>query len=487
MSEQTPNSQDGVQDSSLSGDEPSMEDILASIRKIISEDEPVAMESPEDSFVELKSDSELNVKDADDDLASMLNDMTETVTEPEIAQPASDVVDLDLDSVLAELDNSVTPDADMAKQAVAGTVGTLGTVDANDDDILAMLDMEIPMEEDGVEDLLSENIDELLEPAIELTPIAEVEATPLADIDTDDDLEMDALLDDILLTSDADMDLDLPEQATVDNDPDLELVKSLMADLADDGAVEFETDDDLDALLAIPEIDPVEETDLAENVEPVQDIETLEDILEADEPVESVEETPILETETEAEAELEAPEEDILGDILDMTLEDELQSHPDDLSDLLDVPSADDIAVDELANADLNELADLVEEVEVADELPSLADIAAAAVVDDVPRETVELTTEELVNTPKEAHMPVKAVNTDAILDEVTETAAVGAFAELNAVVEEKAVFNERGPRIGDLVQEALRPMLKDWLDENLKGIVERAVAKEVKRISSGK
>ena len=225
----------------------------------------------------------------------------------------------------------------------------------------------------------------------------------------------------------------------------------------------------------------------------------------------------------------EPAEEDILGDILDMTLEDELQSHPDDLSELLEIPSTDDIAVDELANADFNELAEAVEAGEVADELPSLADIAAAAEadavlaesaqpivsqivstsatlagvgagaaalgavvaskdsVDDVPRETLEITTEKQANTPKEAHMPVKAVNTDAILDEVTETAAVGAFAELNAVVEEKAVFNERGPRIGDLVQEALRPMLKDWLDENLKSIVERAVAKEVKRISSGK
>ena len=82
--------------------------------------------------------------------------------------------------------------------------------------------------------------------------------------------------------------------------------------------------------------------------------------------------------------------------------------------------------------------------------------------------------------------MPVKAVKTDAIIDEVTETAAVGAFAELNQVVEDKAVFNESGPRIGDLVQEALRPMLKEWLDANLKGIVERAVTKEVKRISKG-
>ena len=80
-----------------------------------------------------------------------------------------------------------------------------------------------------------------------------------------------------------------------------------------------------------------------------------------------------------------------------------------------------------------------------------------------------------------------RAVRSDAILDEVTEEAATSAFAELNQVVEEKAIYSERGPRIGDLVQEALKPMLKEWLDANLKGIVERAVAKEVKRISSGK
>ena len=79
------------------------------------------------------------------------------------------------------------------------------------------------------------------------------------------------------------------------------------------------------------------------------------------------------------------------------------------------------------------------------------------------------------------------AKKTDAIIDEVTESATAGAFASLSTVVEEKAVTAERGDRIGDLVMEALQPMLKEWLDANLKGIVERAVTKEVKRISSGK
>ena len=80
-----------------------------------------------------------------------------------------------------------------------------------------------------------------------------------------------------------------------------------------------------------------------------------------------------------------------------------------------------------------------------------------------------------------------RASKKDTIIDEVTETATADVFSSLNKVVEEKAVVAERGDRIGDLVMEALRPMLKDWLDANLKGIVERAVTKEVKRISSGK
>jgi cell pole-organizing protein PopZ len=85
------------------------------------------------------------------------------------------------------------------------------------------------------------------------------------------------------------------------------------------------------------------------------------------------------------------------------------------------------------------------------------------------------------------APMPSAAAKSETILDEVTEISTAEAFASLNQVVEEKAIVAERGDRVGDLVMEALRPMLKEWLDENLKGIVERAVTKEVKRISSGK
>lgn len=93
-------------------------------------------------------------------------------------------------------------------------------------------------------------------------------------------------------------------------------------------------------------------------------------------------------------------------------------------------------------------------------------------------------TPHELVN--EEDDMP-RIVKSDAITNEETAVAASGAFASLGNVVEQKTVLEESGPRIGDLVQEALKPMLQEWLDKNLKGIVDRAVAKEIKRISSGK
>jgi len=118
-------------------------------------------------------------------------------------------------------------------------------------------------------------------------------------------------------------------------------------------------------------------------------------------------------------------------------------------------------------------------------EAEAAAPVEAPADLDILAVETAQETPKNTLST-QETSMPVKAVKTDTIIDEVTETATAGAFAELNQVVEDKAVFNERGPRIGDLVQDALRPMLKEWLDANLKGIVERAVTKEVKRISKG-
>lgn len=578
MSEQTPDSSEN-----LSGAEPSMEDILASIRKIISDDEPVAMESPEDSVA-----ATMEVDQSSDPLESLLESVdtsemaNEPVSSPDISVPETESVDLDIDDVLAGLDddvlsfnaadNSVVDDTEesfetLTSDALKTPVESDGFDDFDVDSLLAKLDP-IEMDDEGLETdaslpeadddvfaLLGEDIPLESETVVPLTPdvvqdtIDEQPETIVAD----DDVEMDALLDDILMMPlnsgdavDTDAVMSVPAEEAiapdaVEEQSDLDLVKSLIADLSDDDGPS-EADEDLDALLAIPEIEAVVETsDLSEIVAEVQ-----------------------------TEAAPDEGETDILGDILNMTLDDELKTHPEDIepTPVDEVEALDDKPIetlDDVFAAEQDNIAENADEPEDgAEELPSLSEIAAAAEADAVAVETgafeSELEPVEAVNaseavmataglsvvagvtmlgvtpsdeaeaetdveteikaaetvtetvdaepieaenvTPEspshpetlpeskpfqETSMPIKAVKTDAILDDVTEAATAGAFAELNQVVEDKAIYNERGPRIGDLVQDALRPMLKEWLDDNLKGIVERAVTKEVKRISSGK
>ena len=507
-----------------------MEDILASIRKIISDDEPVAMESPEDmptaDLVETSAAAGLN--DMMKGIHFESNDLTSDAVLDAVSGDAEslldegDSVDLNIDDVLAGLDG------DILGADVDGI--SLESAAFEDDALTDLVSSEIAPDTD--EDILS-----FLDADIPLTD-AQPEATGLeigagdvgVDLAADEDLEMDSLLDDILMSpiaddarvtlDDAIIETDVSaEDTTSAEDTDLELVKSLMADLADDPGG-LETDEDLDALLAIPEAE--DETAIDDDFAALlNDV----DASEVDTPEVDMPESDALQADL-ASADSET-DEDILGDILDMTLEDELQTHPDDLE--ADDPELDDLtSLDAVLEAEQDNVA---ENIDFEDELPSLSDIAAAAEADAVAVETVAAsapqaaiataglaaaavggadlgsaasddveaeaetddtpieieTTPEPISMIEETSMPVKAVQTDAILNEVTETAAAGAFAELNQVVEDQAVFNESGPRIGDLVQDALRPMLKEWLDANLKGIVERAVTKEVKRISSGK
>ena len=626
MSDGTPNSTEN-----LDGSEPSMEDILASIRKIISDDEPVALESPEDILpsngVEASADFDLEslVEDFQTESSDLTSDavIDAAVTKPQALKAEGESVDLNVDDILADLDDDILEESvledsgadariedlvqsdvqedvsevleELADETEALSVEELesssNVIEAesgifdDDDDILSLLDDETSLEETAV----FESAPTSSAPEASSVEIPETADESLA---AADDVEMDALLDDILLEADEaeveelaepealaelealvepeavepdtlveDIELDVedlgediaavdPEGANVEIEDelaaelsseeelsDLELVKSLMADLSDDPG---ETDSDLDALLAIPEVEG--EVDLQDAVAADD---TPYPAVTKHEPILPYEMDADFEADPQAEAEAE---DDILGDILDMTLEDELKNHPDDLA-LADLQDDGMPSLEELLDAEQDNIAENampIDDAATVDDtdidLPSLSDIAAAAEADALAVETIqasqavaataglaatiggatlgakvqaenmpaaetaelaqldeiadavetaevsETLTEHLPEpiSTQETSMPVKAVKTDAILDDVTEAATAGAFAELNQVVEDKAVFNERGPRIGDLVQDALRPMLKEWLDANLKGIVERAVTKEVKRISKG-
>jgi cell pole-organizing protein PopZ len=80
------------------------------------------------------------------------------------------------------------------------------------------------------------------------------------------------------------------------------------------------------------------------------------------------------------------------------------------------------------------------------------------------------------------------------LIDGLAAGAAADAFSRLNLAVQDSVptpAAADPGPLVGgqaqtieDLVKEMLRPMLKDWLDRNLPGIVERYVEREIVRLT---
>lgn len=74
----------------------------------------------------------------------------------------------------------------------------------------------------------------------------------------------------------------------------------------------------------------------------------------------------------------------------------------------------------------------------------------------------------------------------EALVGETAAASAASAFAGLAASFRQPdpTPTGGTGPTIDDLARALLRPMLKDWLDENLPGIVEAAVKREVERIA---
>jgi cell pole-organizing protein PopZ len=71
----------------------------------------------------------------------------------------------------------------------------------------------------------------------------------------------------------------------------------------------------------------------------------------------------------------------------------------------------------------------------------------------------------------------------ESLVSERVASAAASSFGALSA-----AITMPKGDRtLEDVVRELLRPLLQQWLDENLPGIVQQAVEAEVERIARGR
>lgn len=407
MSEQNSGAQGEITD----GTEPSMEDILASIRKIIADDMPegeTASEPVKNTVIDEVSELVVDPAQEIDEVEAVAEESVFDLIHDTDPLPAQ-VTDLQVESFVESKDLAET------------------TAEVDSDNIFDLIDdtSEVPQSDDAPE---AEGIDLDSILASVVDDVAETQAEPVIDPVAD------LVVDEVVAVE--------PEV----EDPDLTLVKSLMADLTE----------------------PVETAG-----------EPAEDVVEAD----------------------ISEEGDILDAILDGALEDELAMHEADLAIPplepeieVEIAAEPEVAAEPIMAAESETAAEIISE---DDDGLSLSDIAAAAEEDAAMVAATTAMVKESPKTSKKAAVQntdnqetipmAKASKKEVIIDEVTETATADVFASLTKAVEDKAVVEERGDRIGDLVMEALRPMLKEWLDKNLKTIVERAVTKEVKRISSGK
>ena len=562
MSEHSPDSPNGLAD----GSEPSMEDILASIRKIIADDDAgefvsdtseiedaVGRDNLDSGLRDIPSEnsdidtllSEIDMLESDlsvaGDSAEMLELIHDNMGDLEIPDE-SQSADSELDDLLKSIEDISEPEnlevdkPVIPETSIETTSSDVAVLDeAPDDDLSTMLDNMLNEGEAAATELEVsedfENLELVLDPAADL-------------LDDSSDLEAE-LLEDLNIEDDV-LDADL-SSGVMKPDSDIELVKSLMAELtgeplhADEEIIEvaetetaLETDDELESEIdsdlkslvsdlsgddiSSETLELAEQTD--DSAEDVMDeilSLTLDDELELQEDIPRVPDAVASLKEIAAQAEADAKDVEnkfaktlaaaaagvaATAAVAQNDEEPEADDILSELDDIVDIVEEAPLEGDLQTNLSELDLDDLVEE----EVLTSLADTNIQDLLDD--EETggtedivegisyeaeidVETTSQSDTETNKiideETTLMPRAAKSDAILDEVTETATADVFASLNKVVEEKATIAERGDRIGDLVQEALRPMLKEWLDANLKGIVERAVTKEVKRISSGK
>ena len=329
MSEHSPDSPNGLAD----GSEPSMEDILASIRKIIADDDAGEFVSDtsevEDAVGRDSLDSGLrDIPSENSDIDTLLSEIDMLESELSVAGDSAEMLELthdnmgdleipdesqsadsELDDLLKSIEDISEPEnlevdkPVIPETSIETTSSDVAVLDeAPDDDLSTMLDNMLNEGEAAATELEVsedfENLELVLDPAADL-------------LDDSSDLEAE-LLEDLNIEDDV-LDADL-SSGVMKPDSDIELVKSLMAELtgeplhADEEIIEvaetetaLETDDELES-----EID----SDLKSLVSDLSGDDISSETLELAEPTDD-------------------SAEDVMDEILSLTLDDELELQED--------------------------------------------------------------------------------------------------------------------------------------------------------------
>ncbi|MFJ6325391.1 MULTISPECIES: PopZ family protein [unclassified Rhizobium] len=97
------------------------------------------------------------------------------------------------------------------------------------------------------------------------------------------------------------------------------------------------------------------------------------------------------------------------------------------------------------------------------------------------PHRPVTEVAEAVLEQPEASLASIQPVSSSPLMSEVAGAQVSRSFEELAAIV-------DGGPRrsLDELAQEMLRPMLQEWLDDNLPTLVERLVREEIERVARG-
>ncbi len=196
----------------------------------------------------------------------------------------------------------------------------------------------------------------------------------------------------------------------------------------------------------------------------------------SDDEVKAVEpevEVPAVEAAAEPEPEVETMV-DVVEDATPTAEED------DDIFELTNVVEIDEPSPEETPVLDEPDMADFG--VEVADSGADVADDLEFVSVETDEPEVLELPVPEPEAEPEPVvEAPIETKVADRLVSDGVGVAAAASFGDLANTLLSRG---NNATTVEELVQEMLRPLLKNWLDANLPDLVERLVSEEIERIA---
>lgn len=90
-----------------------------------------------------------------------------------------------------------------------------------------------------------------------------------------------------------------------------------------------------------------------------------------------------------------------------------------------------------------------------------------------------------MVQAPRPTQAPAPAAPNDGLVAEEAAAAAASAVGSLvrTLTADRSPALHAGGPTVEEVVRDLLRPLVKEWLDAQLPGLVERVVRGEIERV----